>query len=108
MADKIQRLFWSADSLWAFLKNAIRSNNKFQAFQDVKCEQSDSTPYRVWKRFDQAQSAIRTALTSLCKPPNINSDNAAQLTLAHLEKAFQKHSLSPIAAFQATLQIFCM
>ena len=108
MADRVKRLFWSADSLWAFLKDAVCNNNKFDAFQKLKSGLSESAPYRIWKRFHQAQSAIRTALTALCRPPKITSGSAAQLTVAHLEKAFQQHSLSPIAAFQASLQIFFM
>lgn len=109
MADKIRRLFLGADSLWAFLTQAAASNNKLAAFRKLNCGLSDSAPYRIWKRFCQAQTTIRTALTSLCPPPKTASDNPAQLTVAHLQKAFQEeHGLSPIAAFQATLQSFFM
>lgn len=106
LADRIRRLFWSADSLWSFLKQAVSDDNKLKAFQALKSGLTESAPYRIWKRFSQAQSAIRTALAALCKPPQMDSRNTAQLTLAHLEKAFVGHSLSPIAAFQRTLQIF--
>lgn len=109
MADKIRRLFLGADSLWAFLTQAAASNNKLAAFRKLDCSLSDSAPYRIWKRFFQAQTTIRTALTGLCPPPKTASDNPAQLTLAHLQKAFQEeHGLSPIVAFQATLQAFFM
>lgn len=107
MADKIRRLFLGADSLWAFLTQAAASNNKLAAFRKLDSCLSDSAPYRIWKRFSQAQTTIRTALAGLCPPPKTASDNPAQLTLAHLQQAFQKqHGLSPIAAFQATLQSF--
>ena len=53
-----------------------------------------------------AQADIRTALAGLCEPPQMVSDCPAQLTLAHLQKAFKEHPLSPIAAFGAALQIF--
>ena len=108
MADKIKRLFLNADSLWKFLSQAVANNNKLDAFRKLNSGLSDSAPYRIWKRFLQAQAAIRTALTGLCKPPQVASENPAQLTLAHLQKAFQEHSLSPIAAFGATLQTFFM
>ena len=103
MADKIKRLFLTADRLWVFLKQAVGSNNKLRAFRRLNSGLSDSASYRIWKRFSKAQSAIRTALTALCKPPKINSGSSAELTLAHLEKAFGQQLLSPIAAFQVTL-----
>ena len=106
MADKIRRLFLGADSLWAFLTQAAASNNKLAAFRKLESGLSDSAPYRIWKPFCQAQSTIRTALTGLCPPPKTASNNPAQLTVAHLQKAFQEHWLSPIAAFQAKLQSF--
>ena len=106
MADKIKRLFLSADSLWAFLTNAVRTNNKLQAFRNLKSGLSDSAPYRIWKRFQKAQSGIRTALAPRCKPPQVEARHPAELTLAHLQAAFDQHSRRPIAAFQATLQIF--
>ena len=97
LANKIRRLLLSADSLWAFLKQAVTSGNKLQAFRDLKSGLSDSTPYRIWKRFQAAQSAIRTALQPLCEPPQIPSPQPAALTVAHLE-----------AAYQVTLQTFCL
>jgi hypothetical protein len=106
MASKIKRLYLSADSLWQFLNNAINSQNKLQAFRDLNSGLSDSAPYHLWRRFLNAQAAIRTALAGLCKPPQIESDCPAQLTLAHLQQAFKEHPLSPIAAFGATLQTF--
>lgn len=106
IADKIKRLFLHADSLWAFLQQAVLTGNKLQAFRSLESRLSDSAAYRIWKRFHKAQSAIRTALNTLCKPPQIASKQPAQLTLAHLEAAFKPHSLDPVAAFQVTLQTF--
>jgi hypothetical protein len=106
MADKIKRSFLGADGLWQFLKGAVSSGNKLQAFRDLNSGLSDSAPYHIWRRFLNAQAAIRTALSSLCEPPQIAEACPAQLTLAHLHKAFGEHPLSPIAAFAATLQTF--
>ena len=105
-ADKIKHLFLSADSLWLFLNDAIRSGNKLQAFRNLNCGLSDSATYHIWRRFLNAQVPIRTALLALCEPPPLISDCSAKLTIAHLAKAFKEHKLSPIAAFAATLQTF--
>ncbi len=106
MADKIKHLFLSADDLWQFLSCAVSSGNKLDAFRKLNSGLSASAPYHIWRRFLNAQTAIRTALAGLCEPPQIVSDCPAQLTLAHLQKAFKEHPLSPIAAFGATLQTF--
>lgn len=105
-ADRIKHLFLSADSLWQFLTDAVSSGNKLDAFRKLNSGLSLSVTYHIWRRFLNAQAAIRTALARLCEPPQIVSDCPAQLTLAHLQKAFKEHPLSPIAAFGATLQTF--
>jgi hypothetical protein len=105
-AHRIKHLFLCADSLWQFLRDAVSSGNKLDAFRKLQSGLSDSAPYHIWRRFLNAQVAIRTALAGLCAPPQIVSDCPAQLTLTHLERAFQEHPLSPIAAFAATLQAF--
>jgi hypothetical protein len=92
--------------LWQFLKGAVNSGNKLQAFRNLNCGLSDSAAYHIWRRFLNAQAAIRTALTGLCAPPQMASDHTAKLTLAHLAQAFKEHPLSPIAAFGAALQTF--
>jgi hypothetical protein len=108
LADKIKNLFLSAEQLWLFLNHAVNSGNKREAFGKLGCKRGRLTPYRIWRRFVNAQASIRTALLQLCQPPQVDSDCPAQLTLAHLQKAFKEHPLSPIAAFQATLKIFFM
>jgi hypothetical protein len=105
-ADRIKQLFLSADSLWQFLSSAVSSGNKRQAFRDLNSGLSDSAAYHIWRRFLNAQVAIRTALASRCQPPKIVSDCPAKLTLGHLREAFKEHSLSPIAAFAVALQSF--
>lgn len=105
-ANCIRRLVLSADSLWTFLTDALSTGNKWRAFAKLNSSLSDSAPYRIWKRFQNAQSAIRTALTSFCEPPRSAAECPEQITLAHLQKAFQGHALCPVAAFGATLQTF--
>lgn len=106
LAERVKRLYLCADSLWKFLSGAASSGNKLQAFRSLNSGLSDSAPYHIWRRFLSAQAAIRTALCRVCEPPQIAAACPAKLTLAHLQKAFQEHPLSPIAAFAATLQSF--
>ena len=106
-AGKVVRLFLTAESLWKFLVNSVTTGNKRQAFRDLKCGLSESAPYRIWKRFLEAQSAIRTALVSLCEPPQLASHQPAALTLAHLQAACGDHPC-PLVAFQVRLQVRCM
>ena len=84
------------------------SKHELDAFRKLDCKLSLSATYHIWRRFSSAQAAIRTKLSALCDPPQIVSDCPEQLTLAHLQKAFKDHPLSPIAAFQATLKTFFM
>lgn len=107
MADKIKRLLLTADALWTFLKQAIVTGNELQAFQNLDSGLSDSAPYRIWKRFGEAHSAIRSALRGLCESPEVDSEQPAELTLVHLEAAFADPPC-PIAAFQVRLQTFFM
>ncbi len=100
LADKIKRLFLSATQLWQFLRSAAATGNKRNAFKRLGSDMSDSAPYRIWKRFHNAQAAIRTALCAICTPPECgrrtteNSQNQNQMaastdsTLAHLTMAF--------------------
>jgi hypothetical protein len=67
LADKVKRLLLTADALWTFLKRAVVTGNKFQAFPNLNSGLSDSAPYRIWKRFLEAQTAIRTALSQQCE-----------------------------------------
>ncbi len=103
VASKIKRLFLTAESLWSFLKQAASTGNKMQALQKLESGLSCSAPYRIWKRFLAAQSAIRTAVCRVCKPPKCTARNTAEHTLAHLEAAFSEHAC-PVAAFQVRLQ----
>ena len=114
MASRIRRLALSAESLWAFLSDAVSTGNKWQAFAKLNCSLSGSAPYRIWRRFENAQSAIRTTLSGLCEPPRepprelpkSAADSPAANTLVHLQSAFDRHPLCPVAAFAVTLQTF--
>ena len=113
IADKVKRLFLSAEQLWDFL-NAAASGNKRQAFAKLNSSMSESAPYRIWKRFQKAQPAIRIELATLCRPPKRDgkqtattlTDDPTGSTLDHLMEAFGDHAMNPIAVFQLMLQTF--
>jgi hypothetical protein len=106
LADKIRRLSLTTRALWKFLKNAV-GEGIAAAIRGADCPRSDRTLQRVWKRFNQAQSQLRTALTGRCPPPRLSdgSHPPAAEVLAHLQVAFPGTDC-PIAAFQQTLRIF--
>jgi hypothetical protein len=114
IADHVKRLFLDAQSLYRFLELAATSGNKSHAFRNLGSSMSHSATYRIWKRFLNAQSAIRTALTAFCPPPkqttlsagNSTARSSARATLEHLKEAFKQSRLNPIAAYQNATQSF--
>jgi hypothetical protein len=104
-ADKIRRLSLTTGCLWRFLKRAV-AGSILAAIRAADRHLSDRTWQRIWKRFDQGQCKIRTALSGRCPPPELPAANrpAAQV-LAHLQAAFPDADC-PIAAFQHTLHTF--
>lgn len=121
IADKVKRLFLDTKSLWQFLHQAATTGNISQAFHKLDSSMADSAVYRIWKRFLQAQSTIRTALTAICSPPKLSTagdlpdhtpHQTAQATIAHLQEAFNDstlaalRSLNPIEAYQVKTQSF--
>jgi hypothetical protein len=103
-AATLRRFRLSALNFWVFLKSTLRLDNKAQALRDLKVDLSVSSAYRLWKRFTERQSHLRSALANLCAPPSLPySRQPAEQTLAHLEAAFP-HAACPIVAFQQQLQ----
>ena len=93
-----------AHSLWHFLNNIAKGMCKIQALRSLNIPFSDSTVYRLFKKFSIGQSRIRTILLRHCpplKPSNIH--NPAIQTIFHLKSAFNT-SPCPITAFQQSFQ----
>jgi hypothetical protein len=109
-AEKIRRLSLTTRGLWNFLQLAV-TGTFVAAMRGFDCSLSDRTLQRVWRRFELAQSRIRTALMSRCPPPDQAPENssrsAAAQVLAHLRDAFPGAD-SPITAFQQTTKTFFM
>ena len=113
LADKIRRLSLTAGALWRFLQLAVAgsmlaASRAFDGWLSVRTWQ------RIWKRFHQGQSKIRTALCERCPPPELpprSPTNPTRLpaaqVLAHLQAACPD-AHCPIAAFQQTMQTFFM
>jgi len=104
-ADKIRRLSFGAISLWKVLKRIAEGSDKLGAFRQLDCTLSDSAPYRIWRRFERAQSQIRTALVGRCQAPYSKFEQPTMQVIAHLEAAFADESC-PIIAFQNQTQTF--
>ena len=111
LADKIRRLSLTTGALWRFLQRAA-AGSILAAIRTADGHLSDRTWQRIWKRFDQGQSKIRTALSARCPPPELPAQSPAEPAhrpaahvLAHLHAAFPDADC-PIAAFQQTLQTF--
>jgi len=119
LADKVRRLSLSSGSLGRFLQRAAAGiASAVRAAVRAAEGLSERTWYRVWKRFDLAQSKIRTALSARSPPPTLAAEHTpaahrpaahrpAAHTLAHLHAAFPDTE-DPIAHFQHSMQTFFM
>jgi hypothetical protein len=107
-ANKIRRLSLTTGCLWRFLLRAT-AGSLHAAIRAANCHLSDRTLQRIWKRFNQGQSQIRTALLGRCPPPELpvqpSPRPAAAQVLAHLQAAFPDADC-PIDAFQQTMRTF--
>jgi len=112
IADKVRRLSFTTRTLWTFLQRAI-AGSIAAATRDInhatQCPRSERTFRRIWKRFDRAQSCIRTALVGRGPPPESPAASArrpeAVQVLAHLQASFPNTDC-PITAFQLATRSF--
>lgn len=103
-AHTLKRLRLSADTLWRFVKLVLSLGNKAEALRTLNTDFSISSAYRIWKRFVNSQSHLRTTLTKCCPPPKLpDARQPVKQTIAHLEAVFPRESC-PIVAFQMRLQ----
>lgn len=73
----------------------------------LELKRSDRTWQRLWKRFQRAQSTVRTALLKRCLPPKLSAERPEAQVLAHLQAAFPQADC-PLAAYQHALHLFCL
>ncbi len=105
LADKIRRLSLSTRVVWRFLQQVIAGS--IAAATRSMTERSDRTWQRLWKRFQLAQSNLRTVLLKRCPPPTMSSDRPEAQVLAHLKTAFPQADC-PLATFQHAFHLFCL
>lgn len=108
LAHKIRRFSLSTRTLLTFLQHAV-AGTLANACKAVHYPRSERTFQRIWKRFDRAQSRIRTALLGRGPPPESSAaftrrPEAAQV-LSHLQASFPSTDC-PITAFQLAIQCF--
>jgi hypothetical protein len=93
----------SAESLWQFLGNVASGMRRLKAFRMALPETfADSSAFRIFRLFVQAQNAIRSVLTRHSPPPPSSSSDPAIQTIAHLSAIFP--SGCAIIAFQNYFQ----
>ena len=110
ITDRIRRLSVTTRTLGTFLRRAV-ADGIAAAIRAAPNPRSDRTWQRLWRRFDRAQSRIRTALLARGPPPefppgSVRRPDAAQL-LAHLHATFPDAD-SPLAAFQQATRSFVL
>ncbi|QEL16785.1 hypothetical protein [Limnoglobus roseus] len=110
IATKIRRSSLTTGTLGAFVRRAVRGGLA-PAIRAAPEYRSPRSWRRVWRRFDLAQSRLRTALLSRGPPPGgppapgRRPDLAH--TLAHLAATFP-HAADPLAAFQSATRSFVL
>jgi len=108
LAHKIRRFSLTTRTLLTFLQHAVTGSIS-RAVQAVNYPRSERTFQRIWKRFDRAQSCIRTALLGRGPPPELPAASArrpvAAQVLDHLQASFPNTDC-PITAFQLATRSF--
>jgi len=100
----IKNYIITAKSLWCFLNNSVKLPSKIEAFRNLEFPLHDSSTYRLWKKFKNSQSKIRTYLNNLLPAPDLPGvTNPMIQTINHLKLVFN-NSTCPIAEFQNKFQ----
>jgi len=94
----------TANSLWGFLNYISNGINKFESFKYINLSFSNTTIYRLFRRFKYQQTKIRTTLSRMhLKPKTFSNKNPVVQTILHLNLAFNHHPC-PISAYQEHFQ----
>ena len=110
IADKIRRLSVTTRTLGTFLRRAV-ADGLAAAIRAAPGPRSDRSWQRLWRRFDRAQSRLRTALLARGPPPDGAPAPARRPdlahVLAHLHATFPDADC-PLAAFQQATRSFVL
>ena len=104
LADRLGGFMLPATTLWSFLQGVRSGLTRKATWERLKSSLSLESAYRIWNRFQQAQSHIRTRLAHHgdASIPTETSNPLFEL-IDHLMGAFPMTSC-PIAAFQTQFQ----
>lgn len=99
-----KKFILSTQNLWNYLINILNGLNKFQSFKQLNLPFSNTTIYRIYKRFWLRQYFIRE---QLCKihplPQNMKTSSPLIQTIKHIQITFPK-STNPLGKFQQQFQ----
>jgi hypothetical protein len=95
----------TAVTLWIFLTAILSGLSIFKAQEKITTPHSCQTFYKIWNRFRQKQSHIRTCIYPKIKEQTLSSNlrDSPLETIQHLKSIFGSHK-EPIMAFQHQLQ----
>ena len=94
----------TASSIWKYLNNLASNMSKKESFSTLEIIHSDSAVYRLFNSFKLKQGNIRSLLSRISKPPELNNTTDPMIqTIMHLKETFNGCDC-PVAAFQYRFQ----
>lgn len=104
-ATIIKRLRTTTKTLWTFLMHLSQGMSRLKAYRKAGGHLKTSSIYRLYSRFIDHCSQIRTLLFQCGSPPILaHCNNPSIQTIAHLKFVF-KHDSCPISQYQSAFQV---
>ena len=102
-AEILPRMALRASTFWKYIDGVRRGLSRKAAWEQLRIGPSLQTGYRLWRRLERSQTALRSLLAREGPPPAAETDQPIFQLLAHMETAFAQ-ATCPISAFQARFQ----
>lgn len=103
LADMLRGFMVRARTLWRFLQGVSDGLSRKAAWEQAQEAFSLQSGYRLWRKFNRAQTHIRAFLSRRCPAPASSSAEPMKQLLAHLKCAFPSETC-PFAGFQSHFQ----
>ncbi len=103
LSDTIKGIVLSAASFWKFLVCILQGCRCYSALSNSNLNITYNGIKKLFNKFKQRQSIIRSSLQEQSPPPEIQSKNPLIQLLYHLQQTFPK-SINPISDFQLSFQ----
>lgn len=103
LADFLKRRIVTASRLWKFLEGILSGLSIKTAWEKIAPPFCLEYGYRLWRKFRDLQSEIRSLLCRKSDPKLSSLKNPFLQTLQHLQNVFSSSSC-PISAFQIHFQ----